>query len=320
MTRGMVMFCWHNVCPTPFFVSRGSQATDGFRRQMKVLKMTSNPICLTEAVRCLMEGRPLPPRATVVTFDDGYRDNLEVAAPILRELAIPATFFLVPEFLSSEKAPWWERLAWAIQKRRRREPTGWKGMTLDLDREDSTAVVDALARRLKTLVEAERQQAVKELIEVMDPAGEEPVGPMMDWDGARQLAGMGFNIGSHSSRHMILSNESPESQLEDLRGSRALLERGIGTSIDLLAYPNGSTADFDQSTLEAAGQSGYRAAVTTISGWNDRATDLLALRRFVMYPEWGPLGFGVVGRHLGQEAVLRSRFGSRRPRPSIAAS
>lgn len=320
MTRGIVMFCWHNVSPTPFFGSRGSQATDGFRRQMRALKLASNPISLAEAVGCLAEGRPLPARATVVTFDDGYRDNLEVAAPILRDLSIPAIFFLVPEFLSSREAPWWERLAWAIQERGRRETTDWKGMTLALGGDDPSAVMEPLARHLKTLTEAERQQAVKELIELMDPAGKEPVSPMMVWDEALQLAEMGFDIGSHSSRHMILSNESPESQLDDLRGARVLLEQGIGISIDLLAYPNGSTADFDQSTLEAAVQSGYRAAVTTISGRNHRATELLALRRFVMYPEWGPLGFGVVGRHLAQEAAFRSRLRSHRPLPSRADS
>lgn len=45
----------------------------------------------------------------VITFDDGYRDNYEVAFPILRSFGLPATFFVVPGFIGKELVPWWDK-------------------------------------------------------------------------------------------------------------------------------------------------------------------------------------------------------------------
>lgn len=315
MHRRALILGYHNVTPTPYFSSAGSSATDGFRRQMKALRATTTLISLAEVVRLLSEHRPLPPRATVVTFDDGYRDNRFVAAPILRDLDIPATFFLVPQFLSNQKAPWWERLAWTVQRRRSTGPVLYHTVPIPAAAAGPAAALRPLVEHMKTLSEAARQQAVQEVVDVLDPAGVEPRQLMMDWADAKHLAAMGFDIGSHSARHAILANELPGSQLADLRSARILLETHLGRAVDLLAYPNGTAADFDDSTVEAARQSGYRGAVTTIDGWNDSATDLFALRRFVMYPERGAVGFGVTGRHIAREmgAAWGSTRGRRRP-------
>lgn len=305
MRRAALILGYHNVASTPFFASRGSTATDGFRRQMRLLKAATTPISMAEAVRFLSERRELPPRATVVTFDDGYRDNLLVAAPILEMLGIPATFFLVPQFLSSRELPWWEHLAWAVRNRGRDEAAVCRTVPVAPAADGPDATLGPIVDYVKSLDEADRQQAVKEAVELLDPIGSEPESPMLDWEEAKQLAAMGFDIGSHSTRHAILSNEAPDNQLDDLRAARTVLEQGLGQRIDLLAYPNGNEADFDDRTLQAARQSGYRAAVTTINGWNGPCSDLFALRRFVMYPEHGPIGFGVIGRHFARQ--LRSR-------------
>lgn len=323
MGQRALILCWHNVAPTQYFRSRGTDTTDGFRRQMRLLKMLCTPISLSEAVLHLAEGRPLPPRSAVVTFDDGYRDNLQLAAPLLADLQIPATFFLVPRYLSSRQPPWWERLAWAVRSSRRTGPVQWREFEVSPRGAGPDAVLDVLADQLKLLDEASRQRSVSELIELFDPAGEEPPSPMMDWDEARQLSRMGFDIGSHSCRHVILSNEADADQLEDLRVSRSLLARGIGTPVDLLAYPNGRPDDFGSATVDSARKAGYRAAVTTIDGWNDPDTDPFLMRRFVIYPEWGPIGFGVIARHIARTArrLSRNEFSdAARPGPSRTAS
>lgn len=323
MGQRALILCWHNVAPTQYFRSRGTDTTDGFRRQMRLLKMVCTPISLSDAVCHLAEGRPLPPRAAVVTFDDGYRDNLQLGAPILAELQIPATFFLVPSYLSSREAPWWERLAWAVRFSRRTGSVQWGDFAVALPGTGPDATLDVLTEHLKLLDEPSRQRSVSELIELFDPAGSEPPSPMMDWEDARQLVQMGFDIGSHSYRHVILSNEVAADQLEDLRVSRSLLAEGVGTPVDLLAYPNGRPDDFGAATVDSARRAGYRAAVTTIDGWNNLDTDPFLLHRFVIYPEWGPIGFGVVARHVARTARRHSRSAVRdgaRPGPSRTAN
>ena len=65
-----------------------------FERQVKFFATRRSPVSLGRLVQALEEGRDLPPRSVVVTLDDGYRDHLTVAAPILAKHRIPATFFL----------------------------------------------------------------------------------------------------------------------------------------------------------------------------------------------------------------------------------
>ena len=65
-------------------------------------------IPLAEMVKRLERGQPLS-GTLAVTFDDGYRDNYEFAAPILRSLGLPATFFVVSDFIESNTVAWWDR-------------------------------------------------------------------------------------------------------------------------------------------------------------------------------------------------------------------
>ena len=81
-----------------------------FAGQMETLARDWSPMSLEE----LVEGfqmRRLPERAVAVTFDDGYADNLEVAAPILLEHAIPATLFVATDLIDAGGPPWWDELA-----------------------------------------------------------------------------------------------------------------------------------------------------------------------------------------------------------------
>src|SRR4051794_8514469 len=109
----------------------------------------------------------------------------------------------------------------------------------------------------------------------------------LDWDESEELLRRGFDVGSHTCAHAILSGESPDEQERDLAASRRVLAERLATGVELLAYPNGTTADYDEHTLSAARSAGYRAALTTTEGFNRPSTPHLELKRVVMYPERG---------------------------------
>ena len=71
-----------------------------FRRHFQVVP-------LLDIVKKLENGQPLG-RELAITFDDGYRDNFEHAAPILEKLSLPATFFVVTQWMGTEVVPWWD--------------------------------------------------------------------------------------------------------------------------------------------------------------------------------------------------------------------
>jgi peptidoglycan/xylan/chitin deacetylase (PgdA/CDA1 family) len=281
---------YHNVEPTHYFEAAPGEGARGFRRQLQLLRRTTNVISLRDAVQRWTEGRDVPMRSVCITFDDGYRDSLEVAAPMLAEYALPATFYLLPSFVSGEATAWWERLAWCVHSASAAQ-VSWNGRVLPLgDSATRAQIVEVIAADVKSLDLAEREQAVEGLVEQLAPVGPYRTDLFLDWDRCRQLSRRGFGIGSHSTRHAILARESASAQRDDLANSKAALEQELDVAIDGLAYPNGERGDFSSDTFDALRQAGYTHAVTTIPGVNRRTTAPFELRRVVISPATGTRG------------------------------
>src|SRR5579859_3434930 len=87
-----------------------------FRAQMEMLARNYHPISLDDAIKHLSDGKDLPKRSVVVTFDDGYADNYEVAMPILNRFAVPATFYVPVDCVENKRLPWPSRLRFAFRK------------------------------------------------------------------------------------------------------------------------------------------------------------------------------------------------------------
>jgi peptidoglycan/xylan/chitin deacetylase (PgdA/CDA1 family) len=285
MASRLLVVVWHNVEGTWCYPSRPGAGVSGFARQLGRLKRVATVVPLAPALSALSAGEPLPPRAVALTFDDGYRDNLELAVPLLERLGLPCTFFLVPGLLSREVCPWWEVLAWGFARASSRT-VPWEGSVLPTEGRWGRRSFLAVAERLKASDRATRDRRVGELLELLQPEGtpdEERL--FLDWDGARELVRRGFSVGSHSMHHAILSREAPEEQLRDLVTSRQRLEAELDVHIRLLAYPNGTPADYDAATVAAAKQAGYWHAVGAHSGLNVRSTPVYARSRFVLEPQ-----------------------------------
>jgi len=297
MRSHLLVLGWHNVEGTWCFPSRPGWGHRGLAAQLQMLRTLANVVPLDHALAQLKAGHPLPPRAVALTFDDGYADNLQLAAPLLQRLKLPATFFLVTDFLSGAGA-WWEELAWAFFSTTR-PLLEWEGERWKLDGSVSRrSVYSMVSEQLKRRNGAARGAAVRHLIALLEPNGHGPdPGLLLDWSGAARLLDGGFAIGSHTTRHAILTQETAADQQRDLRSSRQLLAARLNVPIRLLAYPNGGQQDFDATTIAAAAQAGYGAAVTTMDGFNDGTTPPFTIRRTVMYPERGPVDLIKALRH-----------------------
>jgi peptidoglycan/xylan/chitin deacetylase (PgdA/CDA1 family) len=245
-----------------------------------------NVLPLDQALADLDNGRPLPARAVALTFDDGYLDAATHAAPRLRALGLPATFFLVPGFLSGTEACWWEDLAESFTATSRTS-LRWDDEDFDLTPGlPRLAARAAIEDRLKHLDRAARRLAVDEIMARLStgvPPRSEPL--FMGWEHARALQTDGFTIGSHTMSHPILSREVPAEQDHQLSSSKKDLEAELGVPVDLLAYPNGREADYDADTVSMAEQAGYRHAVTTRSGRARPDHPPYDVRRHVVGPE-----------------------------------
>lgn len=284
MSNRLLVLGWHNIDPTPGFPDPPEVGRRGFEYQLRMLSRFATVLPLSRAMDLIEAGEPLPRRAVALTFDDGYRDNLELGVPLLDRYRLPATFFLVPGFLSGTVGAWWEDLSSAFE-RAQAPSLSWEGVAHDLTVEASRgAAHDAVRASLKKLTHASRVEAVAEVSERLAPAPSSTPPLFMGWDGARALLGAGYEIGSHTVSHAILERESAEGQMAELADSRSELEKQLGITVDTLAYPNGSAADYSPITTSAARELGYRCAVTTRAGLASRSDSPYEMRRVVVTP------------------------------------
>jgi peptidoglycan/xylan/chitin deacetylase (PgdA/CDA1 family) len=100
---------------------------------------------------------------------------------------------------------------------------------------------------------------------------------VLDWDMLRRLAGEGLTLAPHTRTHPLLDRVTTEAAVAEIAGSREDLERAIGPTPPVLAYPSGAHGG---AAVEAARRAGMVLAVTTERGGNDlRHTDPLRFRR-----------------------------------------
>ncbi|MBS1878049.1 MAG: polysaccharide deacetylase family protein [Actinobacteria bacterium] len=102
MTRGVPVLMYHAFSDSGE-EDRWIAKKPAFERQMRLLKaLRYRTISLEQLATALAAGEPLPKRTVVITIDDGYRDNFEIARPVLERLRLGATLFPVSGQLGAD--------------------------------------------------------------------------------------------------------------------------------------------------------------------------------------------------------------------------
>lgn len=235
---------------------------------------------LTEAVTRSAAGT-LPPAAAAITFDDGYRDNHDVAAPLLKRRGIPATFFIASGFLDGGLM-WNDGIAEAIRRTTQSHLhfPEWDLPTLPLANWPSRShAVATLLQKLKYLPPTERDAAVRSVQKASRTSP--PTDLMMSTEQVRSLHLQGFEIGGHTRHHPILTALPDTDAEREISQGRADLQACTDSEVALFAYPNGRLGkDYDQRHRDMVQRAGFQAAFTTEPGVCHSASDPWAMPRF----------------------------------------
>lgn len=261
----------------PFF---DSVPTEVFELQIAHIAHAYCVLTVEDLVERMQHGR-VPRNALAITFDDGYRDTLTHAAPILARHAVPATLFLATGFIGTAEIPGYDRLALAFKlSTRPRIETPWgEPLSLATPAERLAGVASTLAR-LKSRPDGESRPALDALVDtlgVTDPRVFKNL--MLTWDDVHALMGLGFSIGAHTVNHPILSRVSAQRAWTEILGSRTMIESALGRPPRAFAYPNGTAADYTDTVTRMVRETGFTCAVTTRFGLNTAATSPWELRR-----------------------------------------
>jgi peptidoglycan/xylan/chitin deacetylase (PgdA/CDA1 family) len=274
------VFTYHRVNDhgDPFF---GALPTDVFDRQMRLIARHYVVLPVEELVGRLRAGT-VPRNALAITFDDGYRDVLTHAAPILARYHLPATVFLATGFIGTGEIPWYDRLADALKATsalRVSMPFSEEVLPLET-RQARLHALATLQAHLKGLPDVDFRKALDTLLESLGKGDHDrEKNAFLRWDEVQALRGLGFRIGAHTVSHPILSRLSLDQARTEVIESKRAIEARCGIVPRAFAYPNGGEADYTPEVIELVRSAGFECAVTTRFGLNTARTSPWELRR-----------------------------------------
>lgn len=274
----LLVLIFHRVLPKPDPLLPGEPDAAAFTAQMDLIRATCNVLPLAEAVERLYSNS-LPERAVCITFDDGYANNLTLAAPILKARGLPATVFVATGFLNGGRM-WNDTVIEAV--RQAGEVLDLSGIGLGTHRLPDLAArrhaIDAIIGQIKYLDPAERPDKAAA---VADRARAQlPTDLMMTDDQVKQLPGEGIGVGAHTLTHPILTRTAEKDAWREIAGSKTALEGLVGAPVQLFAYPNGRPRrDYERIHVDMVRKAGFSAAVSTAWGAGHRESDRYQLPR-----------------------------------------
>jgi peptidoglycan/xylan/chitin deacetylase (PgdA/CDA1 family) len=261
-----------------------------FEWQLGYIKSRFHVMGLDELIDYLVNDRTLPPKGTIVTFDDGYKDNYLYAVPLLKKYEIPATFFLTTGPIENGGLHWFDELAYRIRHSRPAilEIEGFGVLSLGPRQREREAAVSCVMRYLRRLPPKARDRVLADIrrqTEVAIP-GDLSRRVMLTWEEARDMIRAGFRIGAHTVTHAVLTAGSSEEAKIEISESKKIIENRLQLDVRTFSYPFGQ---YNAEIIEAVKASGCQAAVTTVPKFVDRRTDPCKLGRIL--PGWDPKSF-----------------------------
>jgi len=284
-----------------------------FKEHLEVVRQLAYPLSLAELNDALATGR-LPRNSVVITFDDGYADNLIAAKPLLERYDIPATVFVASGAIRSSREFWWDELERVFLQPGSLPPE----LRLEIDSseyvwslQDSAVYSAGMAERYRMWRASDglpsgRHRAYHGLCRLLRAVDAESRLQITDqivaWAGlmpdsrmthraltkveVQQLAeGRIVEVGAHTITHPALSSRPVGEQEVEIRGSKAALEDILNAPVRSFSFPFGGTSTYSSKTLDLVRAAGFTCACTTTQKTVSRSADPYQLPRVYVY-DW----------------------------------
>ena len=245
----------------------------------------------TDDLIAIKNGQPLPQRSFVITFDDGFKNNLSVAAPILEKYGVPATFYVTSDFVSNNIMSWIDRIDWAIEKSKKYEKLEitlpWEQTPKKLKSHNSRInFLKEIRSYVKSKKEINQSQLADNIqyqlgFDLKKSSGSE-LDAKLNWDDVRKLnSNELFTIGGHTHTHPIMSFLNDCNLRFEISRCLDLLEKEGGIVTKHFSYPEGLAHCYNETVINCLKTFGIKCCPTAEDGLNKihDNSDLFRLKR-----------------------------------------
>ena len=284
-----IILIYHRVADVAFDPQLLCVSKTHFAEHLEYLRRHYHPMSLQDLKQAVSTGK-VPRYGVVVTFDDGYADNLWNAKPLLEAAYVPATIFITSGKVGDEREFWWDDLERLILL----PPKLPVELTLEIrgnrhsfqtkTSKERQNTYYALHRLLRPLDNAARELVIAELVRWagVSSQGREDYRPMNPQEVATLADGGLVEVGAHTVTHSVLGSQPVEVQRYELFTSKQELEKIIGRCVTSFSYPYGGRGDIGQETVGLVREAGFEIACANVQGAVGKRTNLYWLPRCLM--------------------------------------
>ena len=262
--QGAIALMYHSVAEhttTPWVDPRNHVPAEVFAEQMAFLAKRRKVIALTELIAMLKQGETPANGTVVITFDDGYLDNLTIAAPIIDHLGLTATLFLPTSYIDRGENQWVDQ-AYSAFKFRTRDLLTWgvePATSYDLkDPEQYQAGYRAICNSMLSILPEQRRTWLADLQDQLRPSSRPPR-LTMTWNDVHSLITnyRCFEIGGHTLEHTDLTCVSDDDAKNELTGCAQRINETLGLNPQYFSFSYGRTST---KLRQFAADTGFKAA------------------------------------------------------------
>jgi len=272
-------------------------STENFEYQINLLNKEFNIIPLDDLIRNQLQ---VPEPSVVITFDDGYANNLYNAKPVLEKYGAPATFFITTQNLGSNNEYWWDQLERIFFQKS--ELLGELSLKIGDDdlhwifdesnssngiNETRLLALNSIRKKMMSLNIEEKDQIISDLQKWAQISKEcRSTHRVLNISELRKLVYNDlFEIGCHTYSHPVLSKLDSKSQEYEISYSKKQLEEILDIPISGFSYPFGKEKHYNQDTLNILKERGFSYACTSVEETVSKSIDVFLLPR-IFVEDW----------------------------------
>lgn len=238
---------------------------DNFYRQIEYIKKNYNLLTVEEFDHLINGKNKFPKKSILITFDDGYADNMHNALPVLESLNAQALFFVTTSNLNTKEEMWWDQLDNIFFS----EKDFPKELSISINKAEfkfATSSADDKLRTYRTLhplIKFNKREIRDNILQTLFEWANIPINSREEYrlmtndELLKMDRSPSAIIGAHTDTHTPLSILNFNEQIEEVKKSKEFLESLLDHPVKYFSYPFGNRKDYNKNSVEACKQMNF---------------------------------------------------------------
>ncbi len=288
--NSFTIFLFHGVISNNIYnirnYARKHITKETFTQVIKDLFENGNPISMNSIIEANKKNKDILPRSFTITFDDGFENNYSIAAPILEEFNIPATFYITKNFIENNNSSWMDMIEYAFESVDKFEIKFKENRLLCSNSQEKIVLLNQIRSFVKNNPAIDPYKFALDIwhqlsIKKMQP--DQELDQKMNWQQVKTLSkNRLFTIGGHSHTHRILEFLPDKELRNEIDISIDVINKKLDNKIVHYSYPEGLKNCYSDRVISLLKDKGILCAPSAEHGVNKIGDDLFNLKRIMV--------------------------------------